>query len=229
MYAQAIHEKTFLPYKNAFSGKDVVLVCPGPSAKGYVPLPECLHVGVNGAIYLKNIRLDYLFIQDYTRRQKRNEHLVEDALTYIGAECKKFFGLFPQQRARDLQPSFIDRIPLRYFDRPDVSRYILEDMPLHNFAYDLSIEPVGDFCATPFSALQFIFYAHPKRLYLVGWDCTDAGYAYASQAGERQQATYQSDIMKDYVVPFAATNYPDTEIISINPVGLRGMFQDEDR
>ena len=45
---------------------------------------------------------------------------------------------------------------------------------------------------TTFSALQFILYTHPKRLFLVGWDC-GAGYAY-NQKNALSPANYQIKI-----------------------------------
>ena len=89
---QKLHEKTFGKYKNAFAGRDVVLVCTGPTAKHYKPIKDAIHVGVNGAIYLDQVKLDYLFVQDNTIHQKVNNTLNLDANKYKGNNCKKFYG-----------------------------------------------------------------------------------------------------------------------------------------
>lgn len=221
--AQKLHEKTFGPYKNAFAGKDVVLVCTGPTAKNYKPIPNAIHVGVNGAVYLDNILLDYLFIQDFTIRQQNNKELNKDCLNYIGNNCQKFFGIIPDERLQGVK-HIIERIPLSYAYGENISQYVIEDMVKHNIAYDLSRHPIGDFCGTAFSALQFILYAHPKRLYLVGWDCS-AGYAY-NKPNAMSPANEQAKILKKYFVPFINLNYPDIEIISVNPIGLKSIFKD---
>ena len=100
---QKLHEKTFGKYKNAFAGKDVVLVCTGPTAKKYKPIKNAIHVGVNGAIYLNNVALDYLFVQDYTIHQKHNSTLNRDALEYKGNNCKKFWGIIPEYRLKQIR------------------------------------------------------------------------------------------------------------------------------
>lgn len=59
------HEQTFSKYKNAFKGKDVVIVATGETARKYKYMENAIHIGVNKAFYL-NYPLDFLFIQDYT-------------------------------------------------------------------------------------------------------------------------------------------------------------------
>lgn len=222
--ASILHKETFGPYKNAFKDKDVVLVCPGPTAKKYKPIKDAIHVGVNGAVYINNIKLDYLFVQDYTIFQKSNESLVQDAIDYKGNNCKKFLGIIPDECLKLSQTINIERIPYRYSLHEDVNQYVLEDIQMHNIAQDLSREPLGEFDGTTFSALQFILYANPKRLYLVGFDC-GLGYAY-DKPNAYGSASAKINIVKKYFVPFINMNYPNTEVVSINPVGLKGIFKD---
>jgi hypothetical protein len=59
---------------------------------------------------------------------------------------------------------------------------------------------------------------------LVGWDC-GSGYAYGKK-NALNPANYQIDILRKYFLPFIKVNYPDIEIVSINPVGLKGFFND---
>ena len=218
-----LHEKVFGKYKNAFCGKDVVLICTGPTANYYKMIPNAIHIGVNGACYLDFINLDYLFAQDYTIKQKNNSTLINDCMNYRIKNCKKFFGIIPDERLKKIKND-IERIPLSFCNDSNVSQYILEDWSVHNIAYDISREPFGEFFGTPFSALQFIFYTHPQKLYLVGWDCGQ-GYAYNKQ-NALGGANYQIEILKKHFLPFIEINYPDIEIISINPVGLKGIFKD---
>ena len=44
----------------------------------------------------------------------------------------------------------------------------------------------------------------------------------------KNPANYQEEILKKHFIPFINTNYPNIRIISINPVGLRGYFEDID-
>ena len=178
--ASTLHQETFAKYKNAFSGRDVVLVATGPSAKKYKPIEGAIHVGVNGAVYLDNIHLDFVFVQDNTINQKGNETLTKDVLSYSRNSCKKFIGI-ADQITRDKNINSDKKllpIPLNAQTYNNVKQYALcgngftNDMP-----YDISYEPITNLAGTAFSAMQFILYTNPQRVYLVGCDCSK-GYAY---------------------------------------------------
>ena len=117
--AAHVHLHSFGAYKNAFANKDVVLVCTGPTAQYYMPLPGAIHVGVNGAIYLKQVLLDYLFVQDNTIHQRDQGRLNRDAYYYQGKDCKKFFGILGEHRWSQIQQD-IERVPEQYFYSPNV-------------------------------------------------------------------------------------------------------------
>ena len=223
LIASFVHPDTFGIYKNAFYGKDVVLVCSGPSASRYRMLKDAIHVGVNGAIYQKDVSLDFVFVQDYTIKQQKNSSLVDDVIKYKGNNCKKFFGIIPDKRLEAVKNDIL-RIPLSKCMHSDISQYILEDQVFNDIAYDLSYNPMGDFSSTTFSALQFILYTNPKRIFLVGWDC-NLGYFY-NRPNSLNGANYQIEILKRYFLPYIKNNYPDLQIISVNPIGLKGIFQD---
>jgi len=222
--AQSLHPKTFGKYRNAFEGKDVVLVCTGPTAKNYKPIEGAIHVGVNGAIYLDQLKLDYLFIQDYAINQPSNKTLNQDANNYVGNNCQKFYGILPDTRLKEVEPT-ICRIPLNQCNSDNIHQYVLEDISKNNLAYNLEIEPLGEFLGTPFSAIQFILYCNPKRLYLVGCDCS-SGYAYNKRSAI-QPANYQVEIWTNDIKPFIEKYYANLEVISLNPIGLKGLFIDE--
>ena len=216
-----LHPKTFGLYRNSFRDKNVVLVCTGPTAQYYTTLKNAIHVGVNGAIYLQHVPLDFLFVQDNTLHQNDQGQMNIDAFHYRGNKCQKFFGTIGNFRLNQVRPK-IERLSAEHFDSPSVHRYILGDN--HNIAYDCSFNPIGDVGGTSFSALQFILYTHPKRLYLVGWDC-GTGYFYG-KTNAFGPANYQVKVFKEKFLPFISLNYPNLEIVSINPVGLKGLFKD---
>lgn len=83
--------------------------------------------------------------------------------------------------------------------------------------------------------MQFILFTNPKRVYIVGIDCTSAagGTHFIGVArkcrdrGEDVQGLdkkHHDDWIK--LKTFVETYYPNTEIISVNPVGLKGLFRD---
>ncbi len=221
--AQNLHEKTFGEYRNAFEGKDVVLVCTGPTAQSYTPIKDAIHVGINGAVYLNHIVCDYIFCQDFTDRQTNNETLNIAVNEYRPDTCKKFYGIIPSAMLKKVHKN-IGRIPLSYSNHGMISQYILEEIPLHNLAYDISREPVGNFYGTPFSAMQFLMFANPKRIFLVGCDCS-SGYAYNKEKNFISVAG-QREIWINHIKPHMDRYFKNIEIISINPVGLKGQFKD---
>ena len=81
--------------------------------------------------------------------------------------------------------------------------------------------------------MQFALWTNPKRIYLVG--CDSAG-----QVNSLNWNHFDDNNKNNHnIVPieallegwkklakFAEYMYPDVEIISINPVGLKGLFKD---
>ncbi len=202
-------------YRNMYKGKELVILATGPSSKYYIPKENCIHIGVNGATRFKNVKLNYLFVQDQARESQMNE----DANKY---DCVKFFGHHADIRAKTLFPD-VKRIPMSTRLKTNAHIYLIEDKSWGNFAYDISVEPFGDFHSTVFSALQFALYTNPSKIYLVGCDCSQ-GYFYNSSV----PFVNSKNVLKGWNLfkQFKDLIYPDTEIISINPVGLKGMFTD---
>lgn len=222
--AQTIHPKSFLDYKNAFTNKDVCVVCTGPTAKYYTPMDDVIHIGINNAFEIGGIKFDILFNQDL-KFNKGRENEIDDLCKYRPNHCIKFLGICPQNLSQQFmkQKKLINRIPLRYFSEPLVRPYIIEAKGQHNWAYDLSIEPIGNFVGTVFSALQFILYTNPRRIYLVGCDCTSGHVNRCDTTGVAPYQFYAwTNIFRQIVVTF----HPNLEVVSINPVKLKGYFND---
>lgn len=70
----------------------------------------------------------------------------------------------------------------------------------------------------------------PKKIYLVGCDCSLGGYFNNEKLNKKEKQNYLNtvEIIENWkkLKFFANRYYPDTEIISINPVGLKGVFKD---
>jgi hypothetical protein len=82
---------------------------------------------------------------------------------------------------------------------------------------------------TVFSALQFALFTGPKKIYLVGCDCTTQGYFEKAEKGAKQVLLEKTEYLWHEVKAFADQYYPNTKIISVNPVTLRGLFTDLDQ
>ncbi len=208
-----LHQKTFTPFKNIHQGKDVVLVATGSSLNDYVPIENAIHVGVNKAFMYEKILLDYLFIQDNGAFKGCKNAIIN----YTGNNVKKFFGI-PRESPVYWMVSESWSIEANAF------RYYTDFVSKQesHFTYDISTSYLGDFCSVVFSAIQFVLWTNPKRIYLVGCDCSTSHFDKTKTIWDLQFLVSTWQKLKE----FAALYYPETEIISINPVGLKGMFKD---
>ena len=213
--AAQTHPEIFSKYKNCFYGMDVVVCGCGPTIIDYIPIRNAIHIGVNRAFQVTSIKFDFLFAQDNFPEGMREINL------YNSDSCHKFYGWLPNERARIVNGVVRRICPADYFEAK-ADKYIIEDMVKAHWGVDLSIEPFGDFEGTVFSALQFACFTHPKRIFIVGCDCS-AGHFH--DAVRDINKNIQLDSWRRFK-KYIADTYPDIEVISVNPIGLKGMFQD---
>lgn len=214
--AQQIHPITFKPYFACHEGKDVILIGCGPSTNYFTGIKNKIYCGVNRAFLNKNIKLDYLFIQD-----NLNEDM-EKANKYAPGYCQKFYGIIPNARLQECQDKNIKPITLLDVKKANAKQYYLDDIINTDWPYDISREPLRDIAGTTFSALQFILYTQPQRIFLVGCDCTDGKHFYGGHSDNFSASIPCWKSFADY----AAELFPNVKIISINPIGLKGLFED---
>lgn len=218
-----LHQKVFPKYKNINQGKDVVIVATGPSLNDYIPIKDAIHIGVNAACLQDKIKLDYLFVLDY----KNIKPYIKNVINYRKNECKKFCGIFMNH---------LDslNIPDNVAQQMNAERYYLSYNAFdydENYYPDITISPLPSFWSTTFQALVFALWTNPKRLYIVGCDNT-FGKRY-----DGTKRTVDNHLLEQHIIKidngwkalkeFTQIYYPDIEIISINPVGLKGVFKDE--
>ena len=217
----AVNTKAFAEYQNCYRGRDVVVVATGPTLNDYEPIEGAKHVGVNTSYKNPKLKLDYLFVQD-----GRPEFLERGKFEGLeDVKCKVFMG-------RVLKGSNSEQIefPEEYRRGENIKEFILDHAWSGERIYrDLRYHPIAGGYSVIFSALHFALYTYPKKIYLVGCDNAPTGYydgtvdkrcLICGEIEDRLKAGYLN--MKK----FAQMHYPRTEIISINPVGLKGMFED---
>jgi SAM-dependent methyltransferase len=221
-----LHQTVFPKYKNIHRGKNVVIVATGPSLTNYEPIKDAVHIGVNRAFLYEKVELDYLFAIDYPNVQSYIAQMNE----YRQGVCKKFYGI-----CREF-PNFI-HIPESETLKAHAERYYIDYNAFEReeiFYHDLSSCPLASFWTVVFQAIQFALWTSPQKLYLAGCDESDLGHfngdkqlLYLPEELHRKQQHFIKHMkgwekLKDFVRSY----YPETEIISINPVGLKGLFED---
>lgn len=208
------HKNAFLEFKACNRGRTVAAVGTGPSLSYYSPIDGVSHIGVNSSFLKEDLTLDYYFITHYYPEwcEKLKEH------RFI-----KFFNINRKFNSADQFPEYIieENGGRRFFSMSHIS-----GTQVHT---DIEHYPLMGYGSIIFRAIHFALYTRPKRLLLIGCDCARNGHYDGVPDGNGVLTDMNiSRWVEGYkdVKKFAAFHYPDTEIISINPVGLKGMFCD---
>ncbi len=218
----ATHSKVFPQYKGIYRGKSVVIVGAGPTVNDFVPIKNSVYIGLNRAFKFNKINFDYLFaidkcgIKDY----------YEEFFNYRNGACIKFIG--------DQNNGAAYQIPEGKITGDKVYRYLTTASQfLNRFTYHIDSEPLGNYETVSLQAMQFVLYTNPAKIYLVGIDCTPNGHftgktEFTTDRTEEEFKNNMAHNVEDWnsLKDFASTYYPDTQIISVNPVGLKGIFKD---
>ena len=203
--AQHINNEAFLKFKNINYNKDVVLISSDESINNYINIENAIYVGINDSINNNNIKLDYYFCSKLEDIPKK----------YY--ECKIFYGLYDE----NTKDNFDNK---KYYNIENVIKYIIGNPYIkNNFVYDISSLPIPNFGDIIFTAIQFIFWTNPKTIYIAGYDIKK----YLNFEVENNISLYRDTINLWRSLEIFRNNfYPNTNIISINPVGLSNIFKD---
>ena len=217
-FAAAKHPAVFGKYKNAFAGRDVVLMATGPSLGQFRPINGAIYIGVNAAVKYDKVKLDYLVVQDW--------RAVKDFPDELNAcPATKFYGILPK-RFYQGDPNGV--IPNHIIEKHNANQFVVNVVGLTgpegalNFPFDISANPPVCSTSVIITAMQIALWGNPRRVYLVGCDCS-SGYFNNPDA-----FVNGGEIIPEWekIKNFARHYYPEVEIISVNPVGLKGMFTD---
>lgn len=227
--AEYYNKIAFAEFKGKFTGKNVVLVAAGPSANNFIPIEDVIYIGVNRSFLLKNISFDFLFACDLLGISSFMDEFAE----YKGNHCIKFIGEQSEGKNRD--------IPEQYFLKLKNARKYKTDSALAaivKIPVDIDILPMWNSNSIAHQAIQFALFGNPKNIYLVGCDCTGvkSGHFISGKLDEKMINSFSENFWKENnhfliegwkrIKQFANIHYPDTKIISINPIGLKGIFKD---
>ncbi|USF26727.1 hypothetical protein N510_001659 [Firmicutes bacterium ASF500] len=208
------HKSSFSEFKGCNRGKTVAIIGTGPTLNYYTQLTGVPHIGVNSSFLKEGIMLDYYFLTHYV--PEWCEKLKEFNFT-------KFFNVGIKSRKKK------DQIPEYIIEENDGRRYFsLPMMPFTHIHTNLECYPLMGYGSIIFQAIHFALFTHPQKLLLVGCDCAAIGHF---------DSCHTSVYVEKFLIPwwidgykklrrFVSIHYPDIEIISVNPVGLKGMFCD---
>lgn len=205
----------FSPYQNKHKGEKAILFATGPTLTVYDFLEDtgdCLRVGVNG-IALKPIALDYYFCGHLDNRSKLYLDKLPD---YQVSEAK--FGYISLDGIAGPQWLSLSRAK-----QLELKPYALTtDI---TFGQDISQSALVNHLII-FSALQFLVYSGVSQIYLVGSDATQLTSCDNLAIDKDRNIKRIREIFLSFAA-FAKSS--GVEIISINPIGLKGIFKDVSR
>lgn len=216
--AQAAHPKVFDKYKSIHKNQDVVIVATGPTLNSYVPIAGAIHIGVNRAILEDRIEFDYHMCIDYP-------FMDESALVnYRPGACHKLYGLHTNPMVKSISESLLEKCKAERF----YIHVVHPEKHEKRFPLDLAHQPLMVYASVVSCAFQFALWCNPQRIYLVGCDTSNNGY-FTKDNNRVKQGLSVNMLLYEWqqLAKFAKDFYPDVEIISINPVGLKGLFKDE--
>ena len=217
---QEINTKTFAKYRNINKGRDVVIVGSGPTLNYYEPIENVITVAVNTT--LLKVKPDYLFLMDGNVINEDNKELITKY------PCKKFFQFIGSHRWN---------LPVNLREIQDMEEYCVDTVEANteegydsNIYLDICKAPIVSFGSVIYSAAQFALWTYPKRIYLVGCDCTNFSEGHFDGTRRLQGNMPFGDTRFvegwERIKNFQQIYYPDVEMITINPVGLKGLFND---
>lgn len=196
----------FISYKNFAKERDIYLCASGETLNKHTKKENGLYICVNAAAL--KIQSDFFFVHDYTGA-------VPTYIETVKPNIDSFFGI-NQYKKYSIPSEIIKKCQAKTY-YPILSK---------NFELELNeniIEHVSDGHSVIFPAAQFALWCSPKRIFLVGCDCTHKRFD-----GSNAERIIPNLMIKNWtkIKEFQKAYYPNTEIISINPVGLKGIFKD---
>lgn len=216
------HSECFTKYKNIYRGKSIVVIGSGPTLHHFNMIKDAIHIGVNHTFTMEHLNLDYLFIQDnLSLVDSENCDIQHKANIYRKDKCKKFYGNH-YCNARITEKDVLEANAERYY-------FLDHDIPTTEYALltsDITTRPLNEWSSVIFAAMEFALWTHPDKIYIVGCDCTSNGHIYTKD--KKGWCAFEDRFKYGWkqIKAYRDSHYPDTKIISINPVGLKGLFDD---
>ena len=216
-----LHSQVFPKFKHCNAGKNITIIGCGPTIQYYKNEADYLNLALNKAVLLDNIDFEYMFCFDANIFKTCPDYL-EIIKQKKGT---KFIGKF-------LNPEFGHNFPeIKDEEKYNIYRYYASKRngipSLKTFEYelhsDITTYPMPDYYTIAFSALRFSLWTYPDKIYLVGLDTAPCGNFF-----DGPTRYHWKKMIEGYkkFKKFAQIYYPETEIISVNPVGLKGLFRD---
>lgn len=208
------HNKIFPQFKNSNIGKSVAIFGAGPTLNYAPQIKKCKIIACNRSYeYLLERGCDYFFAQDYHGIKSFYEKAMQNTTyAFLGRNADKFY---------------VNTTPEQYRNIGNMHSYYFHTNFYDSIRIKSKIEsfPLADFYTVVHPALHFALYTNPKIIYLIGCDTSTDGYANKNILQFRIRINNIIDGYKK-LKELRDLEYPETRIVSVNPIGLRNIFED---
>ena len=218
------NKKAFSKLRACCRGKKIVICGAGPSLNDFVPIEDAVYIALNRAVLYPKVQFDYMFADDWIGLEQYQDKIGN-------VKCKKYFG------ATQTGEQYM--IPETFYAKNNAIKYYKDDFLRPSgfdseFVCDIDLRPIGNMPNIALQVMQVALFMQPEVIYLVGCDASGAGHFIGSETDNDIIKTGLPNIVgseKTFakwreLKHFVEIHYPDVKIISINPVGLKGMFED---
>lgn len=227
---QEIYIKNTRPYSklnwNAFRyfknkhTSDIAVICgTGETLSQYKPISNYIHIGCNDVVFYDKLQFDYYFFNDW---KWSNANLQKAAIQYK-AKIEKFFGNFIDDPKAGCSLETAINGNALWYDTEGPNWWSNGGVGKATFQKNIDKHWLGDAGgSTIFMCLQFALFCGFQEINVVGCDILGSKHFIPKPIKNLQ---YLLNSWKKFQ-KFLQIEYPNVRINIINPVGLKGYFND---
>ena len=210
----AVHMKIFPQFKNCNTGKCVAVFGSGPTLNFAPEIKDVVTIACNRTYeFFGDNDPDYIFVQDYPAVRIYLDNILEK-------RSKIFIGRITFKSLRKINT------PEHLRNKENIYKYFASSVKGYDqLMPELESNVLANFGTIVNAAVHFALYTNPDIIYLIGCDTSNSGYA-SKNAMQHKMNTSRIRSGYEKLKEFRDIHYPNVRIISINPIGLRGLFED---
>lgn len=226
-----IHIKNNKPYSklnwNAFRyfknrhENDIAVICgTGETLASYQPIDNAIHIGCNDVVFYDRNKLifDYYFFNDW----KWSNQKLKDAIIEYRPKLEKFLGNFVDDPKAGCSIETSIKANAIWYDTEGPNWWLSGDNRA-TFQKEIDKYWIGDAGgSTIFVCLQFALFCGFKEINIVGCDIIGSKHFVPKPPKNLQYLLHSWKKFKK----FLDTEFPNIKINVINPIGLKGYFND---
>ena len=219
--ASKVNEMAFSEYKGCHKGESIVICGAGPSLAKYKPIENAIHIATNRALLYDKVHFDYFFSDDWRGIDFMQNEIIE-------YKCTKFIGYHNAESEAIIPEDFIYNCGAKkyYTDWFITSGYKGE------FVADVDKMAISNAVSIVMQAMQVALFMLPSEIYIVGCDSNMGHFAGKEDSLKDKELQrkffYAPETINRWneMKKFAEMRYPSIKIYSVNPVRLKGIFDD---